>query len=157
MAETPREAARARVPDVPRVRNPRTQAKNRRDMIWQIAVPLGVAVVAALVPMVLLILPGGAPVRSVWADVSLIFLIIPTAFFGLVLLALVGALIFAAGYGLRELPFLFKRAQDFVALASYRVQAGADKASGVFLSIRSFTAGVRRAAKDVRGWFGLGG
>jgi hypothetical protein len=126
-------------------------------MIWQIAVPLGLAVVLAVVPMVLLVLPSGAPVRSAWADVSLIFLIIPTAFFGLVLLALVAGLIFAARYGLRELPFLFKRAQDFVALVSYRVQTGADKASGVFLSIRSFTAGVRRAVKDVRGWFGSGG
>jgi hypothetical protein len=157
MTETPRSTARAQVPDVPRVRNPKTQAKARRDMIWQIAVPLGLAVVLAVVPMVLLVLPSGAPVRSAWADVSLIFLIIPTAFFGLVLLALVAGLIFAARYGLRELPFLFKRAQDFVALVSYRVQTGADKASGVFLSIRSFTAGVRRAVKDVRGWFGSGG
>jgi hypothetical protein len=129
----------------------------RRDVIWQMALPLGLAVAAVLVPMVLLIAPGGAPVRSVWADVALIFLIIPTAIFGLIALALLVGLIVAAVYGLRELPYLFKRAQDFVALVGYRVQAGAGKASGVFLSIQSLTAGVRRAADDVRGLFGSGG
>jgi hypothetical protein len=142
---------------VPRVRNPRTQAQIRRDLIWQIAVPLGLAVAAALVLMVLIAAPVGAPVRSAWADVSLIFLIIPTALFGLVLLALTGGLIYAAWYGLRELPYLFKRIQDFAAVASYRVQTAADKASGVFLSIRSIAAGARRAAAGVRQTLGIGG
>lgn len=129
----------------------------RRDVTWQIALPLGLAVVAVLALMVLLILPSAAPVRSPWADVSLILLIIPTAVFGLVILALLVGLIYGAWYGLRELPFLFKRGQDIVALASYRVQAGAGKVSGVFLSIRSAAAGARRAAKGVSDFFNLGG
>jgi hypothetical protein len=142
---------------LPRIRNPRTQAKIRRDVIWQIGLPLGLAVVGGLVLLALVISPGGATTRSAWADVSIIFLIIPTALFGLISLALIAGLVFAAYYGLRELPFLFRIVQDYTVLASSKVRAGADKASGVVLSIRSFTTGVGRAARDVRDFFGRGG
>jgi hypothetical protein len=135
-----------------RLRNQRTAALIRRDIIWQIALPLGVALLAVLVVMGLLIAPVGAPFRSVWADISLIFLIIPTAVFGLVGLALVVALVYGLILLLRELPYYAKRAQDFVALATYRINMVAAKISDVILSIRSFWAGARKAAADVRGY-----
>ena len=141
----------------PRPRNPRTQAQIRRDVIWQMAVPLGLVVVLALVLLVLLILPGGAAARSPWADVSLIFLIIPTVLAGLITLVLVAALVAGMYFVLRELPGYFKLAQDFMALASYRVQTGADKVSSVVLSIRSVAAGAQRAVNNVRRIFRQGG
>lgn len=141
----------------PRVRNPRTQAKIRRDVLWQMAVPLGLAVAAVLTLAVLLILPVGAPARSPWADVSLIFLIIPTAVAALIVLVLVAALVGGLYYLLRELPGYFKLAQDFMAVASYRVQTGADKVSSVVLSIRSVAAGAHRAVNNVRRVFTRGG
>jgi hypothetical protein len=139
-------------PGVPvvRLRNQRTQALIRRDVIWQIIAPLAVAVLAALVVAVLVILPVGAGSRSVWADVSLIFLIIPAAATGLVLLALTAALVYGLKRLLSALPFYAKPAQDWVALATYRVNRAATKVAGALMSIRSFWAGARRAAKDVR-------
>ncbi len=134
----------------PRVRNQRTQAMIRRDVIWQIALPLILAILIVLVIMGLLIAPVGAPVRSVWADVSLILLILPAALLGLVVLAITSGLIWLAAKGLSELPYLFKKAQDWVALAAYRVDTAATSLSNVFLSIRSFWAGARRAAADAR-------
>lgn len=133
-----------------RLRNQRTQALIRRDVIWQIALPLGLAIVIVLVLMGLLIAPVGAPVRSVWADISLIFLIVPAALLGLIFLAITSGLIWLAAKGLTELPFLLKRAQDFVALAAYRVDGAASSVSNVFLSIRSIWAGARKAAADAR-------
>jgi hypothetical protein len=135
-----------------RLRNQRTAALVRRDVIWQIALPLGVAVVAVLVVMGLLIAPVGAPARSVWADISLILLIIPASLFGLMGLALIVALSYGLFLLLRELPYYAKRAQDFVALATYRINMIAGKISEVVLSIRSFWAGARKAAADVRGY-----
>jgi hypothetical protein len=154
MLEPPRPEQAHRLP---RTRNPRTYAKIRRDVIWQMGLPLGLAVLAGIVLGVLVSLPGGAATRSAWADVSLIFLIIPTVLAGLIVLALVLGLCFAAYYGLRELPYLFRIVQDYAAQASAVVKTGADKASGVVLSIRSFGAGVSRAAKQVRQVLGLGG
>jgi hypothetical protein len=134
----------------PRARNPQTQAQIRRDTIWQIALPLGLAVVVVLVLMVLVIVPSGAPVRSPWAAVSLMILIIPTAFAGLVVLALLLAMNYGIWFGLGKLPAYFKLAQDWVALASDHVQGAAKKVSNVILSTRSFVAGVKRAAADAR-------
>jgi hypothetical protein len=133
-----------------RVRNTRTQALIRRDTIWQIGVPLGIALLIVLVLMALIALPLGAPVRSVWADISLIFLIIPTALTGLVLLAVLAGAIYGLNYLLRELPFFAKPVQDWMVLLSYRVSNVTERVANVFLSTRSFWAGVRRAAKDAR-------
>lgn len=133
-------------------RNQRTAAQMRRDVIWQIGLPLGLATLAVLVIAVLLIAPVGAPARSVWADISLILLIIPAGLAGLVVLALVAALAYGMYYLLRELPPYAKLAQDFVALATYRVNTGAGKIAEVVLAIRSFWAGVRKAAADVRAY-----
>jgi hypothetical protein len=134
----------------PRVRNARTAAKIRRDLIWQIAVPIGLAVVVVLVLAGLFISPVWASVRSPWADVSLIFLIIPALLMGLIALALVAALVAGMVWLLRNLPYYFKTMQDFMAVFSYRVQTGADKAAGVFMSARSAAAAAQRAARDVR-------
>jgi hypothetical protein len=144
-------------PGLPRIRNPRTQARLRRDAIWQIGLPIGLALAAGITLGVLVSIPGGAATRSAWADVSLMLLIVPIAMVGLILFALIAGLIFAAYYGLRELPFVFRIVQDYAALAAGHVKIGASKASGVVLSVRSFTTGVGRAAKGVRQFFGLGG
>jgi hypothetical protein len=139
-----------------RLRNQRTQALIRRDVTWQIIAPLALAVVAVLVVAVLLILPVGAPARSVGADVSLIFLIVPAAFFGLVLLALFSGLAYGVYWLLRELPFYAKPAQEWVALAAYRVNGGAAKVSSLAMSVRSSWAAARRAAADARSYLSFG-
>jgi hypothetical protein len=149
------DAAPPSAPRIPRVRNPRTQALIRRDSLWQIFLPVALALVGVVVLGVLVVAPVGAGTRSAWADVSLIFLLIPTMMlFGLIVLALLAGLVVAVYYGLRELPFVARLGQEYVALAAVWVKTGAGKASDVVLSIRSFTAGVRRAAKDVRNLFG---
>jgi len=137
-------------PPRPRVRNLYTQARIRRDVLWQIGLPLGLAVAVVITLAVLLILPGGAPARSPWADVSLILLILPATVLGALVLVLVAALVVGLYFVLRELPGYFKLAQDFMAVAAYRIQTGAAKVSGVFLSIRSAAAGAQRVAQDLR-------
>ncbi len=135
-----------------RRRNPATKAKIRRDTIWQILVPLGVVALIGLVGMVLLILPGGAPVRSPLADVSLMLLIVPTVIVGLLVLALLVGLIYVLFLGITRLPPYFKLAQDWVALFAGRVQTGADSVSNVVLKIRATAAGAKRAANGLRGF-----
>src|SRR6186997_3074899 len=116
---------------VRRRRNPVTRALIRRDTIWQILTPLAVGVLAVIVALVLIVLPGGADVRSPLADVSLMLLCIPTAIMGLLALALVGGLNYVALLGITRLPPYFKIAQDFVARVAGGIQNGADKVSKV--------------------------
>ena len=140
-----------------RARNTRTQALIRRDIIWQIAVPLAIALLIVLVIAAFFIFSAGNPVRSVWADISLILLILPAGVMGLLALVLLGGSAYGLWYGLRELPFVFKRLQDWAALFSYRIGTSAEKASGVLLTIISAWAGVRKAAADIRSIFRSGG
>lgn len=130
----------------------------RRDVIWQIAAPLGLFSVLMIVLAWLVASPVGANTRSTLADVSLIFLIIPTMIAGLLLLALLGGACFVLWrYAIPELPYLFKRAQDIVALAAGQVKQASKRAAEVVLSTQSFAAGVSKTADNVRSIFTLNG
>jgi hypothetical protein len=102
-------------PQLPKIRNARTQAVIARETFWQITVPIAAAVIVVAALVVLVIMSTVVPVRTgAVADVSLIFMIMLYGGAGLLILLVFVALCVAAWYGLRELPFLFKRAQDFL-------------------------------------------
>ncbi len=136
-------------PGAPRARNPLTQAQIRRDTWLLIVAPLALAAVAMIVLLVLISLPGGAGVRRPLADVSLMFLILPTALAGLIVLALLAGLNYGLWFGLRRLPPYFKIGQDYVALAAGRIQGYVKKASDAVIATRGASAAARRAAADL--------
>jgi hypothetical protein len=130
----------------PLPRNPRTARLHRRDMLRQIYLPLGVAVLAALVVLGFAIygaITGQAAADSVWADVSLIFLIMIGAAISLVPLALFAALAAGVWYVLRYLPGYARVAQGYVAQAAAFVRQMADKAAAPVITAASTTAAVR--------------
>src|SRR5262245_48881574 len=140
-------------PPTPKVRNPRTQAQMRREVWWQIALPMILAVILTLTLMGVILLPASAATRSPLADVSVIFLIISTALWGLLLLALIGGLCVGLVYALRELPPLFKQAQDIMAqVAAETNKYAAHVISGVY-SVRSFGDSAREAVAKIRSTF----
>ena len=144
-------------PAPPRIRNRRTQALNRRESFWQIALPLGAAIVIAIALMALVIMGTATPVRtSSLADVSLMFLILMAAVAGVLILALVVSLCVGVGLALRELPYLFKRAQDFVALVAYHAKRVTAPLNEGVLSVGSIVAAVRQAVVSVRSIFTSG-
>lgn len=138
-------------PAPPRIRNQRTQALNRRESFWQIALPLGAAIVIAVALMALVIMGTTVPVRtSALADVSLMFLIL------MLILALIGGLCVGVWFALRELPYLFKRAQDFAALVAYHAKRVTAPLNESVLSVGSIVAAVRQAVVSVRSIFTSG-
>lgn len=133
----------------PKIRNLHTQARIRRDVFWQIGLPLAVAVLGLVSAGVWVVLPQGAAMRSPMADVSLIFLICPASVIGLITLALVGGLCFGMYYALRELPFLFKRAQDVLVLVVFYTQKYAGRAANIFLSTRAGLAAGQKTTEHI--------
>ena len=141
-------------PPAPKVRNPRTQALHRREAFWQILLPLTLAIAAALTLMVFVGLGAAALARtSALADVSLMFLILIAGVGGLAALALLAGLNFGIGYALRELPYLFKRAQDVMWLVAHHTRRVASPLAEGVLSVESFVAAVRRAAASLNSIF----
>jgi hypothetical protein len=137
----------------PKTRNPRTQALIRRDVIWQIALPLVIVLMGLVTLGWLVASPAGAATRSPWADVSLVFLICPAAIMGLVALTVVVGVCLGLGYGLRELPYFFKRAQDGMVLVAHYTQHYASQVAEVFLRTRSGVAAGQKTAVELRALF----
>jgi hypothetical protein len=118
--------------------------------LWQIYVPLGVAVAALLAVMALTIFVGSMPTRSVWADVSAIYLGIFVVIGGLVFLALLAALVVGLWFALRELPGYFKIAQDFMLLIALRATEYSLKVAKVFITPRASASAAQKALDSTR-------
>ena len=87
-------------------RNPKTYAEHKRETFWQITLPLVIGVLIILAVVGAIIFSVTQPVTDVgrWADVSLIWLIIPSLFFALLFLILLVGLIYAISFLLRLIP-----------------------------------------------------
>jgi hypothetical protein len=143
----------ASLPVAPKPRNLRTQALNRRESFWQIYVPLGFAIIVVLAFMVMTVISAysaGSLTHLVWADVSLIYLIIWAALGGLVVLALLIGLCAGLWYMLRELPPYFKLAQDFVMLATFRAAEISKQIANLFITPRASVAAAQKTLDSVR-------
>jgi uncharacterized Tic20 family protein len=126
-----------------RERNSQTEATHKREVFWQITVPLVVGVILALTLAVLAVVAatGGGSVKQA-GDAALMCLIAPLMMFTLIFGIIAGAIAFGLIKANQELPFVFKQVQDIFARVRYQVQTGSDKAVEPFLKIRSFFASI---------------
>ena len=97
----------------PRPKNSPSVHAHRRQLAWQILVPFLVAVALVIAAAVLITSGAGALTRT-WADVSIIWLILPALFFALFLVILLGLLIYAVARLLQLTPHYSGRVQDFL-------------------------------------------
>lgn len=140
-------------PPAPKIRNPHTHAQLRREVFWQITLPFALAVIVTFALVGLTISSANSPARSPLADVSVIFLIIPVAIWGIVFLALTAAACVGMIYALRELPPLFKQAQDFMVRVAAETNKYTTQAiSGVY-SVRSFAGSAQAVIAKIRAAF----
>ncbi len=137
------------------VPSPRTSTRatrqHRREVLWQIALPLVAALGGAGALMFLAASPARTQQLPAFADVSLIFLILPVMFWGLVALALIGGVAAALFFAGRELPQLLRQVLDFVLTLASRTRAIAGRIADSVWSARSLARSVRGAAADLRG------
>jgi hypothetical protein len=124
-------------------RNPVTQKAHRRQVFWQITIPLIVIALLAVAVAVLASL-SSANTASRWADISLIFLIIPALLVAFLFLAFNAALIFGLVQLLKALPPFALKAQNLAYLVEARVRSMADSLAKPFIRANSVSAGWRR-------------
>lgn len=140
----------APAPQRPKTRNSYTQARLRQETLWQIGLPIGLGLVLLIGFGALVISAETAAVRSPLADVSLMLLIVPVVIFGLVTLIVLGGSIYGLIYVLRELPFVFKRLQDYAALATLYVKEYTGRVARVVISIEASAASAQETVTQVR-------
>jgi hypothetical protein len=95
--------------------NPETQKAHKQQMLWQVTVPFILGVIIFLVFVILIIIAGfqGDDRIFQWGDVSLIWLILPTMLFLLIMIAIFGGLLYLIMRLNKAMPGFMKRTQDF--------------------------------------------
>ncbi len=133
----------------PPQRNPTTHLKHRREVLWQITIPLSVGV---LVILAMAILAGSstASQASHWADISLIWLITPTLLFTLITLTILIALIYGLVRLILVLPFYTYRLLNWLIVFGLRVKQLGNKAVEPILRGQAFGSSLRTLGRNIR-------
>ena len=133
-------------------RNPKTHAEHKREVFWQITVPLVVGLLVILAAVGAIIFSAVQPVTDVgrWAGVSLIWLIIPSLFFAFILLVLLAGLIYAITYLLRLVPHYALIIQMFIEQTKNKVGQLLNLPTEPILRINSIWAAIRYATERGR-------
>jgi hypothetical protein len=125
--------------------------QHRRQMIWQVWVPLIASIVIVLAVAILAIVgtvQGSSQVNH-WGNISAIYLMIPNLFLNLVGVAILGAMIYGLSKLLQKMPlwmFIVRmRAAQMVVL----VRRGADAVVQPVMAVNSFDARVRAFWKKI--------
>jgi energy-coupling factor transporter transmembrane protein EcfT len=121
--------------------------KHRRELAWQIILPMALSVVGFVALIVLIYFAtfeGDGDVGR-WTAISTIWIVIPVMLAGLILLALIGGLVYLMKRLLNVAPTYTGMAQDYVHIAAGYIKRGTEMAvkpvlflDGVGASIRTF-------------------
>ncbi len=129
-------------------RNPVTQRSHTRQKAWQITLPLLLGVIVALVFAILAGLAQAGD-ASRWADIALIFLLIPVMVVTLLFLAFFAALVYLMLRLLRIVPPFALKVQDVFAQIEQRVRIGANLTVEPFLRVQSWLAALRVLRREL--------
>ncbi len=142
-------------PGAERPRNPLTANQHRREVFWQITVPLIVGGVIVLVLAGLSAFATTAGSKSHLADAALVGLVSQALMFGLVMLLMLGGTVYGLFRLLGVLPYFFMRTQIFF----LRIQLGVMKVDQRLvepvLRMHGFSARTRAFGRSARRafWF----
>jgi hypothetical protein len=127
-------------------RNPHTTQKHRKEVFWQITIPLAIGLIIVLA-MAVGVTFASAPQASRLADISLIWLILPTMIIFLVFLVLTAGLAYGVIWLIGNLPPLAFRAHKFLIQLSVTVRKLSDKSVEPILRVESLKASLRAARR----------
>jgi hypothetical protein len=133
-------------------RNPKTHLQHKREVFWQITLPLLVGILIILAAVGAIIFSTIQPVTDVerWADVSLIWLIMPTLVFALILFVLLAGLIYAISFLMRLIPRYTFIIQLYLEQAKGKVAQLLNYSAEPILRIHAIWAAIRYASERGR-------
>jgi uncharacterized protein involved in cysteine biosynthesis len=129
-------------------RNPKTHAEHKREVFWQITLPLLIGILLMLAAVAAIILSATQPVTDLgrWSDVSLMWLILPSLFFALILLIILIGFVYLISYLLRLIPRYAVIVQLYFELAKSKVSQLTNLTIEPIFRMRSIWAAMRYAA-----------
>jgi hypothetical protein len=117
---------------------------HRRQMIWQVWVPLGASIVIVLALEILAIVGAaqGSPQVDHWGAISAIWVILPVLLGGVLTLAIVGGLAYGVTKLLQKMPDWMLKAQLFMVHLALLVRRASDAATKPVMSANTLSARV---------------
>jgi uncharacterized membrane protein YhdT len=130
-------------------RNPKTHALHQREVFWQISLPLVIGILVLVAAVVAIVLSATQPVTDLgrWADVSLMWIILPSLFFALIMLAITIGLVIGVSLLLRIVPCYARILQLYFELGKGKVSQLTNLLAEPILRVKSIWASVRRAGR----------
>lgn len=119
--------------------------RHRKQFTSQILLPVIVASLLFLVVVVLVVISAslGNPGVSTWAEISTMWIAIPTCGMGLGFLAFLSGMIFLMAKLLGVAPTYTGQAQDFVHKLAIRIRRAADKIVRPIISLNGYGASIK--------------
>lgn len=133
-------------------RNPVTHAAHRREVWWQITFPLligGLLLLAVLVGVIVAAVGANQGV-SRWADVSLIWLLLPVLPMAFLLLVVTAGITYGITALLRVFPGYARLVQDYFLLFEAKVKEIDDRIVEPVLKLRAWQIGIQQARTSVQ-------
>ncbi|HEX2980893.1 MAG TPA: hypothetical protein VHO48_11560 [Anaerolineaceae bacterium] len=128
---------------------------HRRQAFWQIWLPIilgGIVFIALTVLLIVTTSPGGTNAEH-WANISAIWLLIPSIILNVVELALLAGLIYLMTRAIKGMPGLGQKVQYFADRMAIIARNLSDKAASPVLSVNGWRAGWREFLEQVRTLF----
>ena len=121
--------------------NPITKAAHKKDFFKSVLLPLGLVILVLIALVVTFAIVGFGDIET-WSQIATIILVSLWLVFGLILLALVGALVYLVSYVLKVMPSYTRKAQDGIETIRDQTIRGADITVKPVIQIQSFLAAV---------------
>jgi uncharacterized BrkB/YihY/UPF0761 family membrane protein len=133
-------------------RNPITHAKHRREAFWQIIFPMLIGIILVLTVVVVIIFSGTTSTSDLsrWADVSLIWLILPSLFIALIFLAILIAFTYLISVVLKITPHYARIIQIYFEMGKNKVSHYSNLITTPFVKTRSIWAVMRHPGRFVK-------
>ena len=130
-------------------RNPATYQQHRKEVFWQITLPMLIVVILIL-GMTGIAVSATAGQQSQWANISIIWLAIPSLFFGLVFFIILAGLIYLVTRLLGVLPPYARLAQDWLVGLRYKVGEVSDQAVEPILRVEQTRVSMHTLIQHMR-------
>ena len=113
-----------------------------RQFAWQILVPF-LVMAGLIIAGAVLVVSGGTPRTGVWADISVIWLLIPALFFALMFLIVMITVVYGMAKLLQVIPHYTGKAQGIFALLSTGTRKVSDGTTKPFIWFRQAGAVIK--------------
>jgi len=136
-------------PALPLEQNPVTQRRHRREVFWQVTVPIAIGCILIVV-LAILTTQTTSGQASVWADISTIWLIIPVMMITLLSLVFLLVSIYLNVRLIRILPFYSRRVQEWFSMLAIQVSRLANIAVEPVVRIQGLRASIGMLGRNIR-------